>query len=395
MTVGYVLKRYPRFSETFIVNEIIARETRGTRIAVASLRHPLDTRFHALLGRVQAPVTWIPSRPRSPQDMWDALAVLRAAGRRPDAATVDALFTEDADVAVQAALVARWGLENEVTHLHAHFATIAGRTARLAARLLDVPWTVTAHAKDIFHQDNDPVRQRAVLTDADRVIAVSDMTAEWIMTLAPDAAVERVYNGMDLVRFPWTSPRDRDPVVVTVGRLVEKKGIPDLVRAVARVRERGVPARLEIAGTGDQRDLIEATVDETGMREHTLLHGPLPQHEVQDLLRRAAVFAAPCVVASDGDRDGLPTVLLESMALGTPVVGTPVAGIPEAVEDDVTGALVGEHDVPALADALERYLTDPERRVRTSRAARQRIEEHFDVTDQAASLDRVTQEVAR
>lgn len=395
MTVGYVLKRYPRFSETFIVNEIIAREARGTRVAIASLRPPLDTRFHALLGQVQAPVTWITYRSRSNQEMWDAMAVLREAGLRPSAATVDALFTEEAGVAAQAALVARWALANEVTHLHSHFATIAGRTARLAAKLLDVPWTITAHAKDIFHQDNDPIRQRAVLTDADRVIAVSDMTADWIRTLAPQARVERVYNGMDLERFAWTCPQEREPVVVTVGRLVEKKGIPDLVRAVAEVRRRGVPARLEIAGTGDQLPLIEATIESVGMGEHTTMHGPMPQHEVQDLLRGAAVFAAPCVVASDGDRDGLPTVLLESMALGTPVVGTPVAGIPEAVEHESTGLIVGEHDVTALADALERFLTDPDARVRMSRAARSRIEERFDVADQAAHLDRIRAEVAR
>ena len=394
LRIGYVCKSYPRFSETFIVNEILAREARGTQVTIASLRPPRDPRFHALLARVQAPVQWIPHGNRSLAAAWDALRALREAGIRPSTDALEALLDEEADIAAQAAMVARWAHEEGVQHLHSHFASVAGRTARLASKLLGLPWTVTAHAKDIFHNDNDPYRLVPVLTDASRVVAVSDMTTDWIRSVAPRAKVTRVYNGMDLDTITWSSPAQRPATVVSVGRLVEKKGMPDLIRAVAAVRERGVDARLEIAGEGPERALIEATIAECGLGDVTALHGPMPQHEVLDLVRGAAVFAAPCVVASDGDRDGLPTVLLESMALGTPVVGTPVAGIPEAVIDGETGLIVGEHDVAALTDALELLLTDAETRERFSIAGRARIEEDFDVRQQAANLDRVTREVA-
>ena len=395
MKIGYVIKRYPRFSETFIVNEIIAREARGTQIVIASLRQPLDPRFHSLLARVQAPVTWIPySASKREPLVWEALRALRDAGRTPSVPTWEALMSEEPAVASQALLVAKWGLDNEVTHLHAHFATISGRTTRLAAKLLGVPWTITSHAKDIFHEDNDPEVQRWVYNDASRVIGVSDMTSDCIREIAPEANVERVYNGMDLTQFAFSEPAQRPPRVVTVGRLVEKKGIPYLVRAMAKVRERGIDAQLDIVGEGADRALIEGTIAQTGMGAATTMYGPLPQHDVKELVGGAAVFAAPCVVASDGDRDGLPTVLLEAMALGTPVIGTPVTGIPEAVEDEATGLIVPEHAVDELADAIERLLTDADLRVRLARAGRTRIEERFDVRGQAGNLDRISESVA-
>ena len=390
--VGYVVKSYPRFSETFIVREILAREAAGEAITIASLRPPRDPRFHSALAQVQAPVAWIPHHHRTLEATWAALRTLREAGVALTPTALEALFDEEPAVAAQGAQLAAWALEQGVCHLHSHFASVSGRTARLAHHLTGIPWTLTAHAKDIFHQDNDPARLVPVLTEVDAVVAVSDMTADWIRTLAPRARVRRIYNGLEVDEIRWSSPLHRPRTIVSVGRLVEKKGLPDLLAAVALLRDRGVACTLELAGDGPVRPQLEELIDRLALRDRVALLGPLPQHDVLALIASGAVFAAPCVVASDGDRDGLPTVILESMALGTPVVATPVAGIPEAVEHGSSGLLVGERDVDALAAALEALLDDAEARVRYAVAARARIEERFDVVGQAAALRALTAE---
>lgn len=393
--IGYVVKSYPRFSETFIVREILARELAGDTISVASLRPPRDTRFHAMLGRVQAPVAWIPDTGRTLDRTWQALRDLRGAGVRPSPAAMDALLDEEPDVAAQGALLARWAVEQGVCHLHSHFASVSGRTARLAHHLTGLPWTLTAHAKDIFHHDNDPRRLLPVLQDADAVVAVSDMTTDWIRSLTPRARVRRIYNGLDLAEIAWTSPRHRPRTVVSVGRLVAKKGFDDLVSAVAVLRDQGVDVDLDLAGDGPLREALLAQVESLDLGDRVRLLGPMPQHEVMSLIGSAGCFAAPCVVAEDGDRDGLPTVVLESMALGTPVVATPVAGIPEAIDDETSGLIVGEHDVPALAAAIRRLLDEPDTRVRFAAAGRARVEERFDVNVQASQLRDLTRSVAQ
>ncbi|WP_425307574.1 glycosyltransferase family 4 protein [Ammonicoccus fulvus] len=395
--IGYVVKCYPRFSETFIVREILAREAAGDDITIAALRTTTDTRFHALLARVQAPVSWMPQETKGSGRLWTALTRLRdlrtAAGKgRLTPEALERFFGEEHDVAAQAVHLACWALEHDREHLHAHFASLSGRTTRVAAALAGLTFTLTAHAKDIFHSDNDPVRLTAVLTDADAVVAVSDMTADWIRTIAPGARVERIYNGMDLDELTFTSPVDRPARIVGVGRLVAKKGWPDFLTAVAALRSDGHDVVAEIAGSGPLESELHALTTSLGLDDAVTWHGPMPQHEVLELIRSAAAFAAPCVIADDGDRDGLPTVLLESLALGTPVVGTPVAGIPEAVLDGHTGLIVPEHDT-ALAAALERLITDRDLRVRLATAGRAHVEAHFDVNDQARHLRALTERV--
>ena len=396
--IGYVVKCYPRFSETFIVREILAREAAGDDITIAALRTTTDTRFHALLARVQAPVSWMPQESKGSSRLWSALDRLRtlrtAVGRgRLTPEALERLFGEEHDVAAQAVHLACWALEHDREHLHAHFASISGRTTRVAAALAGLTYTLTAHAKDIFHSDNDPVRLTSVLTDADAVVAVSDMTADWIRTIAPGARVERIYNGMDLDELTFTPPVDRPGRIVGVGRLVAKKGWPDFLTAIAALRADGHEVVAEIAGSGPLEAELHALTNTLGLEHAVTWHGPMPQHEVLELVRSAAAFAAPCVIADDGDRDGLPTVLLESLALGTPVVGTPVAGIPEAVLDERTGLIVPEHDPAALARALERLVTDRELRVRLATAGRAHVEAHFDVRDQARYLRALTERV--
>jgi colanic acid/amylovoran biosynthesis glycosyltransferase len=383
---AYVLKMYPRFSETFILGELLARERAGERLEVISLRQPVDGRFHAALAQLKAPVTYLPTT-SSASEAWRQLRNARSA-RQAITAHLDELLDAEAGDAVQAVRLAELVRERGIGHLHAHFASVATTVARLASLLSGVPYSFTAHAKDIYHQSVDAEDLRRKLADAHHVVTVSDYNLAHLReTYGPDAdRVQRVYNGLDLTDAAWSDPADRAPLIVAVGRLVEKKGFDVLLDALALLHQRRPEARAVIAGDGALADDLRAQRDRLGLQDVVHLPGPVPQTEVRDLLARAAVFAAPCVVGPDGNRDGLPTVLLEAMAAGAPAVSTDVTGIPEVVRDEETGLLVPQHDPVRLAAALERLVTDRALASRLSRAARALVESSFDVHVQARAL---------
>ncbi len=385
--VGYVLKRYPRYSETFIVSEILAHEEAGLPLEIFSLYPPTDTHFQDGIARVRAPVTYLASPRPKASDLWNLIKQAQRVGLDTSAflAAVGQEDARDACWALELALAVR---SRGLTHLHAHFASGATTVARLAARLSGVPYSFTAHAKDIFHESVSAVELRHKLQDAQAVVTVSDFNLAYLRETfgAAAGAVRRVYNGMDLTRFGYTPPTSRPPEIVAVGRLVEKKGFADLITACDRLRAHGHTFRCRIIGTGELEPQLRSQVAELGLGGTVELVGPRPQRELTALVQGAAAFAAPCVVGEDGNRDGLPTVLLEAMALGTPCVSTNVTGIPELLEHGVTGLMVPQHDPDALADALGRLLTDVTLRGRLSQAARRRIERDFDITRSTAAV---------
>jgi glycosyltransferase involved in cell wall biosynthesis len=268
-----------------------------------------------------------------------------------------------------------------INHLHAPFASDACTVAWLAARFAGIPYSFTARAKDIFHENVRPDDLRCKLHEAAGVVTISEYHLDYLRSTygALAAKVQRVYNGLDLEEFPYRPPYDRPPVVLAVGRLVEKKGFGDLVDACSILAGRCREFRCRIIGVGALQEELGAQIDRLGLREHVALVGPLPQGEVIREMHRAAVLAMPCVIGKDGDRDGLPNVIQEALALGTPVVTTDVTGIPEVVRDNETGLQVPQHDPPALAAAIDRLLADPELRVRLASRGRRLIEAEFDI----------------
>lgn len=388
--IGYVLKMYPRFSETFIVHEMLALEAAGAALQIVSLRTPTDGRFHESLAEVRAPVTYLRHSGLRAADVWLTLSAAQAELPALPGCLGELLAVPVVD-AVQALELARLVRAEGLTHLHAHFGSVATTVARLASLLTGVPYTFTAHAKDIFHESVEPADLARKLAGAAAVVTVSDYNLEFLRTTYGTAAdsVTRVYNGLDLPRFPYSSPERRPPVVAAVGRLVEKKGFGDLIEAVALLVGDGRRLQVDLVGTGPLEGELCAHLRARGLTDVVRMHGALPQGQVRRIVSQAAVFAAPCVIGQDGNRDGLPTVLLEAMALGTPCVATPVTGIPEVVQEGRTGLLVPESDPVRLAAALGRLLDDGELRTRLAVQARTLMEAEFDGHRQARALRQI------
>lgn len=376
--VAYVVKVYPRFSETFIVNEILAHEAAGLHVEIVALRPTTDTHFQDILSRVRAPVTWLKSDGLRAGELWSEL---RQTG--PGVAAVwPRLLTGDPGEReiYQALLLARLARDRGISHLHAHFATSACTVARLASLIAGIPYTFTAHAKDIFHEDvrDDDIRLK--LQDAAAAITVSDYNVRYMRDRfgADPRKLRRIYNGIAIAQFECASPAVRPRTIAAVGRLVEKKGFTHLVDACAILRRQGVEFRCEIFGEGPLRPDLAAQVERLNLGDRVTLAGPRPQRDIMAAVQSAAAFAAPCVEGADGNRDGLPTVLLEAMALGTPCVSTDVTGIPEAVRHRETGLIVPQGNSQQLAAALHELLDNAALRVTLAGAARELIERDFD-----------------
>ncbi|MBD2296776.1 glycosyltransferase family 4 protein [Anabaena sphaerica FACHB-251] len=391
--VGYVLKRYPRYSETFVVNEILAHEAAGLNIEIFALRPPSDTHFQNIISQVRAPVTYIKKpiqgrvsvslnslAPTAASYFWAELQ--EASKVIPDFWSKLAVAEgEQASTVYQAAWLAREAKLKGITHLHAHFGTVATSVARLASHFTGIPYTFTAHAKDIFHESVDFADMERKLQDAATVVTVSDYNLNYLQTKYPQAKqkIQRIYNGLNLVRLQYSSPAQRPPVIISVGRLVEKKGMSILIDACAILKQKNYEFQCQIVGTGSLETALKQQIQDLELSFLVEIIGPRPQNEVFQLVQQAAVFAAPYVIGKDGNRDGLPTVLLEAMALGTPCVSTDVTGIPEVVRHGETGLIVPQNHPEKLAISLQELLSDSALRVKLSTQAMNLIASEFDI----------------
>ncbi|AML56060.1 Glycosyltransferase [Serratia rubidaea] len=383
-----MLKTYPKLSETFITTEMLAREATGERLEIFSLRTPDETLMHDAVWRVRAPVCY-PLRPQTADELW---TLLRQAQQQLPAlvSMLPELFSQPMTVAAQACVIACQVRAHNISHLHAHFASVSADTAALAARLAGVPFSVTAHAKDLFHQSVSHAHLRQLFSQAHHVVAISDYNARWLENrLGAGFRIRRIYNGLDLKTFTFQAPDAKTvalPRFMAVGRLVPKKGFGILIDAAGLLRDQGIDFQLDIIGSGAEQPRLQAQITRLGLTAQVTLHGALPQEQVIPLLRQATAFAAPCVVAEDGNADGLPTVLLEVMALGIPCIATDVTGIPEVISHEETGLLVPQHDALALAQALVRLARDRGLSRRLAEAGRSLIERSFNAATQARLL---------
>jgi glycosyltransferase involved in cell wall biosynthesis len=393
--IGYVLKRFPRLSETFVLNEILELERQGAEVQVYSLvdvdELPEEGAPHALFQELRSPIAYLPAR--QPLKKW-AVKMRQADSTELVTRTLKDLcggdVPQDSILRLLAALLGSLAKVQGVGHLHAHFASQAAELAMLAGRLTGIPFSFTAHAKDIYDHSVDSALLRQKLHEARFVVTVSEYNRLHLATLAGEPAgrkILRLYNGIDLQRFQPGPASLRDPeLILAIGRLEEKKGFHHLIAACAMLRKSGHRFRCLIAGQGREHDALAETIKRLDLQGEVSLVGAQPQELLIETLKRAAILVLPCVVSSTGDRDGLPTVLLEAMAMGLPVVSTHLAGIPEIVQDGKTGLLVSPGEPAQLAQAISELLRQPELRESFGRAGRARAEKLFDLHKNVVTL---------
>ena len=387
--IGYVAKVFPRVSETFVINELRAIEEAGECPAVFSLHRNPAPVAHAILAELQAPIRYVEDVEVEEREVKRAIRRLAEEMEIPEAQRPRILPRKYVRLAVA---LAQLGDEFGVEHWHAHFASRAGHVAALASVLSGRKYSMTAHAKDIYHHDVDRDLLLWKMRRASFVITVTEFNRSYLQDLlgsgeSTGATVIRLYNGVDLTRFVSHSPTKPRPArIIAIGRLVEKKGFDVLVDACAILRDRAVEFACEIVGGGDLATALREQIAEHGLSALVSLAGSCTTEEVGERLGLAAVVALPCVIGADGNVDALPTALLEGMACGLPLVSTRISGIPEIIVHEENGLLVDPGDSEQLALALESILRDPDRAMALGVAGRTRAENLFDLRRNAAQL---------
>lgn len=397
--VIFLLKGYPRLSETFIAQEIRALEARGLDIRIVALRRPTDQALHPVHREIRAPVAYLPEYLR--REPLRVLAAWRRGRRRPGYRAARRAWLRDLRRDPTANRVRRFGqalvlaaeLPPEAGRLHAHFLHTPASVARYAGLLTGLPWSCSAHAKDVWTIPEWEKREK--LAALDWLVVCSEYNRRHLAALAPDPArVALAYHGIDLARFPPPAgPRPaRDggradaPVrLLSVGRLVEKKGYDDLLAALARLPP-GLAWRFRHVGGGEGGRRLAAAAARLGIADRIDWLGPQPQEAVLRELREADLFVLASRIARDGDRDGLPNVLMEAQSQGLAVVATRVAAVPELILDGVSGLLVEPGDAAALAAALAGLIADPARRAALGAAGLARLRRQFDMAPGIAAL---------
>jgi glycosyltransferase involved in cell wall biosynthesis len=400
--LAVVVKGYPRLSETFIAQEILALQERGVDLAIWSLRHPTDGRRHALHDRITAPVHYLPEYLRD-----EPRRVLRALGRlilrHPAGLARTALDwlrdlmrdrTANRGRRFGQALVLAAELPADVPFVYVHFLHTPASVGRYAAAIRGIGWGFSAHAKDIWTTPEWEKREK--LADARFGVTCTAVGAAHLRGLAAEPErIDLVYHGLDLGRFPAPPDRtdalkrdgsapDRAVEIVSVGRLVEKKGYDRLLDALAMLPD-DLHWRLVHIGSGEMKQALRAQAERLGLSDRIDWRGAQDQATVIEALRRADLFVLTSVVAGDGDRDGLPNVLMEAASQRLAILSTAVSAIPEFITDGTHGLLT-DGTPPAIAGALERLVTDPVLRLRLGEAAHGRLRAEFGMT---AGIDRL------
>lgn len=399
--VAFVLKGYPRLSETFIAQEILALERLGLDIRLYSLRHPSDPHVHPIHRDIRAPVLYLPEylhdEPGRVAAAWRAVRG-RAGYRSARAAWLSDVARDRSRNRVRRfgqALVLAHELPAEVGWLHAHFLHTPASVTRYAAMILGLPWSVSAHAKDIWTSPAWDKREK--LAGCRWAVTCTRAGFQHLASLAPEPKrVELVYHGLDGTRFPpppavpsLRSGSDAaDPaVLLSVGRCVAKKGCDVLLAALARLPQ-DMQWRLVHVGGGPLSADLRRLAQRLGIAGRVEWLGPQPQDVVLARYRAADVFVLASKVAADGDRDGLPNVLMEAQSQGLACVATTVSAIPELIIDSETGLLVPPDDEAALCGALERLIRSPMLRRRLGLAGMQRVTRQFTLEAGIARLAR-------
>ncbi len=391
-TLGYILKGYPRISETFISNEVLLLEKLGFTMRLFPMRLPRESFSHASVKQIKARVDYLPTdlyadffrllRPtfflatKKPRNFTKALATAAAGiSKGKELATLKHLL--------QAGFLTNTHLVKDVniTQLHGHFAHSPTSVTLFAALLSGLPFSFTAHAKDIY--TSQPEKLRKKIARAKFVVTCTRHNVQYLQTISEECPtpIYCIYHGIDLELFrqPVAQRIPREPyALLTVARLTEKKGLPTLYRALAGLRKKGITFRHTLIGDGDDREKILDLITSLGLTEQCRWIGTQTHDEVLHHFQASDLFVLSCEIAENGDRDGIPNVLVESLAMGVPALSTTVSAIPEILIDGQTGMTVPPSQPEQLQEAMLRLLTDQSLRQRVIAGGQRLVQDHFD-----------------
>ena len=358
-SLAYLFERFPSFSQTFCYREIAELHRQGLRPPIFSIRQPKNEPPQDWDEHIVERVHYLPEEAELLEE------VRRASGKGKLTREIVVSLDEwgrrsDFLRLYQAAYVGIRLREGGIHRVHAHFAGLAARTAFWIDKFFGIRFSFTAHANDIFAPRNFEIGPDKLVNAARLIITETDYAAKFLRERFPNRAdrIHRIYNGLNLAEFRRADFSTAPPAIVAIGRLIDKKGFPDLIHACRLLKDRGKLFRCEIIGEGPLEKELRAQIDRLELQNCVELLGAKPQHEIAEHLAAATVFVLPSVIGLDGGMDNLPTVIMEAMATGLPVISTAIGGIPEMVVEHETGVLVPAGDAGALAYAIEKVIAD-------------------------------------
>ena len=384
--IAYLVKIFPKISETFILQEILDLETSGLTLSIFTLQHPTEAITHGQAAQVRAPTTSLPDTFLTipSHALWAHVRLLMTSPQRYVSTIRFWIAASDRPAwskFVQAGALARSLLKGAFTHLHVHFANAPTSVAELAHRFTGIPYSMSCHAKDIFIAH--PLALRRKMRHAEFVVTCTEDNRRHLQRISDGSTpIHRLYHGLNLDRFDRLRANHPNqettiPTILSVGRFREKKGFLTLILACHLLVTRKYRFRCRIVGSGPLHAHIEHVISNLNLEHVVELAGPKTMEDVVACYQQADIFALPCQIAHDGDRDGIPNVLMEAMACRLPVVTTGVSGIPELVQHDRTGILVPPQEPETLALVLAHLLDNPSIRYRLGEAGRKAIELAF------------------
>jgi glycosyltransferase involved in cell wall biosynthesis len=394
LSIAIVLKGYPRLSETFIAQEILELERRGLDVIIISLRQPTDSQVHPIHEEIQAPIIYLPEYlHRQP---WRVCQGLASALFKPNFSSLLSSWLKDLRRDFSLNRIRRFGqalvlareLPKSVQHLYAHFIHTPTSVTRYTALITGHPWSASAHAKDIWTIPPWEIKEK--LKDMQWLSTCTQTNADYLKSLTDEPQkVRLVYHGLDFARFNH-SPKSATNkpantskavalapvIIISVGRAVAKKGYDHLLNALAQL-PKNLHWQFTHIGGGTLLPELEQQAHSLGIADRIQWLGALPQEQVLEYYRQSDLFVLASKVINNGDRDGLPNVLMEAQSQGLCCLSTNISGIPELIIDGETGLLVEQRNEVALSDALNRLISDPALRQKLGAAGYRRVTDQF------------------
>jgi glycosyltransferase involved in cell wall biosynthesis len=395
MKIVYFLNEFPTLSQSFILNEVVGLENRGHNVTVIARNNPGESIQHDELADLEADIYYIDSPSYIDLREISSLKVLSR--------DFSAILRNNSSIKYKLAqayyakrlldIIERENLEPEL--LFTHFATEFSYSVEAASSYIGIPWGIEVHAYDIFRQDNVN-RARHLLQYPDRIITVSEYNKRYIEEeLGIPQPTNVVPVSVHPEKFQPGKYKGVDNRILTVARLVEKKGIKYGIEAVEKLRKDYGDIEYHIVGKGPLRERLEEKVKEKGLQDDVKFLGHISDERLIREYDEASVFLLPCVIAENGDRDAMPMVLKEAMSMKTPCVSTDVSAIPELIQDGETGFIVDSRDADGLAEATTYLLGDSEKRESFGKDSRKRIEKHFSLEENVRELEAIFQKTVQ